>query len=146
MQNDQEDRWEAIYASRYIHQAIDTNEFNAEKNSGRAVKCPCCEKIYNQLYRRRIYGAMVQGLIRLMHGANGGIHHSSVGDFAKLEHWGLVSHDEDMGKYRITPAGIEFAMGKSRVPKYVYLRNNVLVGTSEETVDIKEAMDRHVDK
>lgn len=127
-----QDKWEKVYKDGEVLEVFTKDQFNQAIGENKQVRCPCCGKEYNTLYRRRIYKAMLDALVRLNRGF-GGIHHSSVGDFTKLKHWGLVSHDEVTG-WSITEKGKNFLSGGVNIPKYVYLINNSPVGYSEELI------------
>ncbi len=100
------------------------------------VECPCCGKVYNRLYQRKIYKGMVQAL-RLLYKRNKDASPNNFGDFTKLEHFGLVTRTDD-GYWFVTPYGEKFIKGSVPVPKYVFLRNNVPEGYSEEEIFVHE--------
>lgn len=131
-----QDKWEKIYRDDDVVEVLTKSEFDKALGENRQVRCPCCGKEYNTLYRRNVYKAMIDALVRLNRGF-GGIHHSSVGDFTKLKHWGLVSHDDVTG-WSITDSGKNFLSGSLAIPKYVYLINNNQVGYSEQTIYVDE--------
>ncbi len=70
------------------------------------------------------------------------------GDYAKLRHWGLAElkpndddpSKKDSGLWRPTEKGRRFAYRQIRVPRYVYLYKNKVMGFSEETISIEEAL------
>lgn len=130
-----QDKWEKTYKDEKPFTPVAKDVFEKIKNNGENVVCPCCKKEYNTLYRRSIYRAMGAALIALSRGVGrGAIHASSVGDFTKLLHWGLVEDDLN-GYWVITNKGRSFISGDIEVSKYVYLRNNLPVGFSEEKID-----------
>ncbi len=99
---------------------------------GVRVKCPCCSKVYNTLFKRKIYKAMKNALL-LLYKRNNVASANSIGDFTKLSHFGLVVKT-DSGHWFVTPLGESFINGKTSVPKYVFLRNNNVEGYSEEEI------------
>lgn len=114
------------------------------------AECPCCGR-YAKVYHRRIYGAMVAFLVKLTaeYVANPGtcVNVRTVaqktslmgGDYAKLLYWDLVER-VDEGNWIPTSKGIDFALDKIRVPKYVVLYNAKVLEFSEETVGVRESL------
>lgn len=127
-----QDKWEKIYRDDETVEVFTKDQFKQALADNKQVRCPCCMKEYNTLYRRKIYKAMLDALVRLNRGF-GGIHHSSVGDFTKLKHWDLVQYNEG---WSITEKGVRFLAGYISIPKYVYLINNIPVGYSDELIFI----------
>jgi hypothetical protein len=71
-------------------------------------------------------------------------------EHGRLVMWGLLEHcpsreskSEDrvvIGNYRITPKGVEFADGRSTVPKYAFVYDHKVLGFSDEQVNIKQCL------
>jgi len=128
---------------------------------GEDERCPCCTRLV-KLYKRKLHAEMVLWLIGLWHlsrrnewseyfttleilkvsphlkagGTNGTL----------LIHWGLIEKmPEDnragapAGSYKITGKGIEFLRGR-RVPARIHLVCGELVGYSNDSIDVKEAL------
>ena len=119
-------------------QALDRAEFEAKRLLGEEIKCPCCDKIYNAVYKRTLSPAMCKALIMLKN--RNYLSAVNTGDFAKLKHWGLI--DRIDGKYEITMKGLGFIAGQARVPEYVILQNNRLIEKSDELVSIYDVFER----
>jgi TusA-related sulfurtransferase len=68
-------------------------------------------------------------------------------DYNVVKDWGLIRmkpNDTDptkkeSGYWRLTDKGERFLRGKVRVPKYVYIYNNTVLGESDETVAVGDA-------
>lgn len=108
--------------------------------------CPCCTQ-FAKVYERQITGAMAVALVIIERRfrTNADWLHTPTyltancpvgvtirgGDYTKLVHWGLLEEKPEVrgdsspraGFYKITPAGIEWARGNTRVPKYVAIYN-----------------------
>lgn len=121
--------------------------------------CPCCDQLV-RLRRQVLNVPLAKALIWLVaqYERRGGWRHISEapmlqgrpggGDFAKLEHWGLIesrrntdSNKRTSGWWRPTSKGIDFVCGRVRVPKYVLTYNRDLYSLSPESVDIIDAME-----
>ena len=69
----------------------------------------------------------------------------------RLAHWGLIEakpnvddpSKKDSGLWRLTLKGLSFTSGGLRVPKHVFLYNNIVEGWSEEQTTIEEALGNH---
>lgn len=115
-------------------------------------RCPCCKQ-FTKVYKRRLGSHMARWLIWLVQRwlQIGGpevwidIKDSPVrgGDYAKLIHWGLVVHkakdEEDTERrhsalWRPTADGIDFVMGRIRVPSHVYLYDGLPIRAHDEAV------------
>jgi hypothetical protein len=114
-------------------------KFQFHRQSGHYVQCPCCKKKYNEIYKRHLYKAIVQGLSNLYHGRGST---SSIGDFAKLRYWGFIERDKTKKRWKITEKGKNFIQGQISVPKTVFIQNGVKLGEDTENqvtiYDIKE--------
>ena len=122
------------------------------------IVCPCCGQ-YCKVYKRRLNSAMAVGLIWIVkhyqeHKRWISIHESPLiqgrrvgGDFAKLEHWGLIvasgnddSSKRTSGEWAPTDAGIDFAYGKTQLPSHALIYSNTLLGFSDEYITIQQAL------
>jgi hypothetical protein len=130
--------------------------------------CPCCEQ-HAEVYKRPLTSSMAYVLCLLFRFHRSGfpvhvptfilqhITKASVaaavrGDFAKLRYWGLLEEvlgerpdrsttQVSIGYWKITPKGVAFVEGMSRVPSHVYLYNGERIDKHvETTVDIHEAL------
>ena len=124
--------------------------------------CDCCHQTV-KLYKRKMAGMAVRELIDLFKITDLNnpefFHRSkfiktvyySCGDWAKLRHWGLISEKQNedsskksSGEWRITEKGIDFVMGKIKVPSHIYIYNKEtynLVGAPEsENIGVVEAL------
>ena len=118
--------------------------------------CPVCDQ-YARRYKRKLNSSMARGLIWLVDASTEkswvNIHALPMiqsrrgGEFSKLVHWGLVEakpnedpHKKDSGWWRPTQEGIDFAMGHTNVPVYVYLYNNEVDFTSDKVGSIQDAL------
>ncbi len=112
--------------------AINKDEFDECMENGQRVQCPCCNKVYNTVYRRKVYKGMLQAL-KLLYRRNESASANNFGDFTKLKHFGLVIQTNE-GYWFVTKLGEDFIHGKVTIPKYVYLLNNNVEGYSEEEI------------
>jgi hypothetical protein len=131
--------------------------------------CPCCGQ-FSKIYKRKLNSAMAATLIFVnryfaQHPEAEWLHverylkgipkipPSLRGDFPKLRYWNLLeaqSAERDdgnprVGMYRITEKGKRFVRGKVQVPKQVILYNQGVLGFSEESLHIVEALGEHFD-
>jgi len=138
-----------LQAQRHVQEAL--------KPGAGAIDCPCCKQRV-QLYRRRLNSEMARWLILLSRVflSNGRrwvsvkdspLKETRGGDYAKLQHWGLIEQrpntDEKKrtsGYWRPTTKGVNFAKNRTRVPSHIYIFNNTVYGQSEETVSIVDAL------
>jgi hypothetical protein len=135
----------------------------------KGADCPCCKQ-FAKVYRRKITSSMAYAAILIYrHFSNGAtdewLHVPSFlnsvglkprvaaairGDWAKLEHWGMLEPQPGVrddgstrtGYYRITPMGRAFVERRLRVKKYIYIYNGMALAkpVSDELVDIDEAL------
>ena len=114
------------------------------------MSCPCCEQ-FAKVYKRSITLTEVKILAKIYDvvlgkrtvapteqwvkiGADGDLR-TQGGDFAKLRFWSLIEEREGerpdgskrAGYWRITELGIQFLLGTTRVPRYVWIYNNQVV-------------------
>ncbi len=108
--------------------------FNELPHSGTPVRCPTCGQIHNITYRRGLYPALVKALRFHKDGTK-----SSLSDFAKLRFWGLIYEAGD--GWSTTDAGVSFFNGESKVPMYVFVKNNKCIGFNGPMVTIYDVLD-----
>lgn len=113
-------------------------KFTHHRQEGDWVKCPCCGKTYNTVYKRRIYKSLVTGLRNLVRRNNVT---SSLSDFSKLRYWGLIEPTTNKGHWRITQDGRDFLDGTLEIPEYVIVQNNAVLGYSKDKVSVYEITD-----
>lgn len=116
--------------------------------------CPCCGQ-FAKVYRTKLGASIAWPLIAMYRRAGQGwVHVPSLGaqsgDPLKARHWNLIEQypnakREDgssrVGWWRLTPLGVEFVLGRVRVPKYVRLYNARRLATrGAETISITEAL------
>lgn len=127
-----------LFTSSSVEVLRAENQRNRETPEG--AKCPVCDQ-FCKIYKRRIYGQMVAGLVRLYRltqqrqnsddkyfhvkdllGYNGG-------DFAKLRYWDLIRECPNRdGFWAITKSGEAFLKGEIGLPKHVRLYNDSFYG------------------
>ena len=130
------------------------------------VICPCCQQ-HAKLYKRRLNATKAALLLSLcsVHVRQEAIEWTHVsdipwkgtdargagGELAKLELWGLIERKPKdptntksrcSGMWRATKKGIEFALRRLTVPKYVYTYNACAEAFSTVQVTIDEALDK----
>lgn len=122
------------------------------------VHCPCCDQ-YARRYKRKLNSGMVRALLWLVQ-----VHRQGNGDWVDVQvnapawllrtkqlpttrYWGLVerapndaSTRKSSGQWRPTDLGIRFAFGDVRVPRHVYVYNDVVEAFSAERTDVIEAL------
>ncbi|UJE15700.1 hypothetical protein SEA_LIGMA_45 [Gordonia phage Ligma] len=116
--------------------------------------CPCCEQNV-KVYRRKITSPMARGLLRQYREVGRRPAHSAslvkaeTHEFSQLAWWNLITEEpgrrEDGGRagwWSITPAGEQFALGHTRLPKYAHIYDGRVLDLDEggETVDIHDAL------
>lgn len=147
-----------------IHTLEDAKTYVLAKRD-EGVPCPCCGQ-YCKVYPRSLNAAMARFLIWLVReyearkrndaatdlwiSVNDGPliqNRKGGGDFAKMEHWGLIEqmqNDDETkrtsGFWRPTQSGIDFVYGRVMVPKKAMLYMNECIGFSEEKINIREAL------
>jgi len=128
----------------------------------KGATCPCCNR-KAKVYRRKINSGMAWVLIRIYRqtllgrvvGA-GWVHIHDIfegygqkhRDWSTLRHWGLIEGYKrgrdpkrlGAGYWRVTKEGKLFAGGLSRVPLYLRVYDNRVLGPSRETVSVQEAL------
>lgn len=118
--------------------------------------CPVCDR-WGKVYGRSINSTMAQSLLWLVRASPDDSGWVDIPNSAPrwlvrsnqlptLKWWGLVerrANTEDSpnkysGMWRATPLGLQFASGKTSVPKKVFTYNNIVEGFSPEKVFIKD--------
>lgn len=144
-------------SQQMIDLVMDHVRTDLEKQArGKGGTCPCCNQ-FVKVYRRTINSMMAN---QLCHAAKnyditdefhvGELPQcaSGVGDWAKLQYWGLIREvdaDNDgskrkAGVWRITEKGVMFAERKAYVPKYAIVYNGRLLELEGENIDIVQAL------
>jgi len=135
-------------------------------NLDQGANCPCCTQ-KARIYKRQINSSMAYVLILLdryfrestdewLHvpsyltglGLNPRLSAAFRGDWAKLKYWGFLEEKPDVrddgsphaGFHRITPAGIQFVRGETRVLKYMHIYNNHVLHQSGPPTSIQDAL------
>lgn len=128
--------------------------------------CPCCGQ-FAKRYKRKLNSGMAAGLCWLVAEflRRGSIRNLYINvqedaprfvmrsnEIHKLRHWGLIEakpndhlNRKPMGMWRPTLLGVAFAQNAIEVPTYIFLYNGDLLGTSEETTDIIQALNNKFD-
>lgn len=115
--------------------------------------CPVCGQ-FVKVYQRKIYANVARQLIQIYR--LGGderrfVHVKELNDareFQVSQHWGLVEakpNEDDpskrtLGYWRLTERGLDFVLRRTTVEKYVFIKNNRVLGCSKEVVGIDEAL------
>lgn len=130
------------------------------KTRPKGVKCPCCDRQIT-IRCRRITRSMALALVLLDRNLDGNPPNSWIhvpeyltthvpnrwtvprgGDYGKLVHWGLLERPTRGGPrsgfFRVTQRGADFARGRCRVRKLVWLDRNVVVLRDGDLVGIRD--------
>lgn len=129
-------------------------------NWEKGTDCPCCGQRV-QLYKRKVSSTAAQSLILLVkkYKAEQRYYHvteleapASGGEFARLRWWGLINeaeNDDSMkrtsGYWKPSELGILFVENKIEVPAYKMMYNAKPQSTSEETINIIQALNEVFD-
>lgn len=123
----------------------------------KGCSCPVCGQ-FVKIYHRTITSTMARQLIHAFHcyGTGQWFHvknvvlgGSGVGDFPKLEHWGMIEHQHhDKGEegkrtsgiWRITQKGEDFIHARATAPKYAVLYNALLLEHAGDQISIRDAL------
>lgn len=143
--------------SQTVQAARDTLLAKIE-NDKKGTCCPCCGQrcVY---YRRPLNSGMAATLVWLVKTFRNfpdWIHVQAIAprhvirsnEIGKLVHWGLVllkpNDDDDSkrtsGHWKPTEKGIDFVDRRIRVPKYVFLYDNIVQGFSDKLITIDDAL------
>jgi len=135
---------------------------SASRMNGDHHVCPTCGH-EERIYKRSINKTMVIGLLFLLRGAQqdsqaywslpaGDPSHHRSRDTTRLRLWGLIEEElerrEDGGRkgfWRITPQGVRFARGITKLPKYALTLNGRVLGYDGPEVDVYDAYKEHFD-
>ena len=136
--------------------------FGAVFESGKGVDCPCCGRRV-QRYKRHINSAMAATLIwtcREFFRTQDWVPVARDGprlaiknrEYARLRHWGLIEakpnadpKKRDSGFWKPTSAAYTYIRREARLPKTKYVFKNTVLGESEETADVVEALGKNFD-
>jgi len=133
-------------------------------NLDQGVTCPCCDqlaKLYSRKFNRNMAVCLIEmyRLVRMepahvrvltdsklfkdnMHGGN----------FATSRYWGVIEQldrepeEEDIkrtsGTWRLTNSGLEFIMGRLRLPRHIFTYNGTYLGSSgeDDMIDVSNAL------
>lgn len=131
----------------------------------RGAECPCCRR-HTQFYKRRLHSVMALVLLRwyrhiVNHKTENEWMHveqwifdqpdmprSARGDWAKLRYWQFIEEKPTESKskahsglWRLTPLGIEFALGASSVQAHVMVYDGQpYLAANAELIGIREAL------
>ena len=130
--------------------------------SGEKLNCPCCGR-YAQIYKRRIHLSVALQLIQLykLGGRNERRYvHASVlipkgntgtGDIGKAFYFNLIEpkpvdpYNNSSGYWRLTEIGCKFVEGTEQIKKTVFVFNDEVIGSDEETVTIRDCLNNKFD-
>lgn len=130
-----------------------------KNNFEKGVICPCCQQVV-KLYRRRAHSKMTRDLINLyrisLKHKNREFFHvtefiqtKAGNELARFATYGLIEEmpkdKEDTkrrtsGYWKINSKGIDFVLGKIKIPKYFFMFNATLYGFSDEKVTVNECL------
>ena len=119
------------------------------------IDCPCCGQ-FARVYWRRLNASMARFVVLLYRAGRAGTPWVDIrtidvrgGDYAKAELWKLCESQPNTnpakrtsGMWRLTPLGVHFAEGKTRVPTHTAVYNGKPCGTRGDLVNIHETLDR----
>jgi len=127
-------------------------------NFKHGVVCPCCEQ-YVKLYQRKLNSGMAMALIRIYKKSPTDwlevkdffrqYRYHNGHDWTLLRHWGLLVEKiqtERKGKqkcsgiWKITQKGIDFILGKTTVPKFLLMYNQIGYGLMGADITILDAL------
>ena len=135
--------------------------------NGEAKECPCCTQLA-KVYKRKLNSGMAVILLVMHQAPRGWIHIQQYlaertfqpnvkkalanREWAKLSYWGLLREatddDKDLafegskttGYWMLTPAGEQFVLGQRAVPKHIHLFDGRMLGHSDESITIQQAL------
>ncbi|MGE0527391.1 MAG: hypothetical protein AB7G93_00825 [Bdellovibrionales bacterium] len=128
---------------------------------GKGERCPCCNQLA-KMYERKLYSSMAAAIIYFYKSFDHSkFHHKSEllknqalattlggGDFAKLALWGLIEEkpkdtSEDKrtsGYWKISQKGIDFVLGKQRLPSHVRIYDGKVFGFTGDKVLVTDCL------
>ena len=121
---------------------------------GKPWHCPTCGR-FTKVYRRKLNSTVAKQLIHLY--KSGGdkeflhskyfVNGTGSGDLTKGKYFKLIesASNYDKGKknsglWRLTQLGIDFVLGSSKIPKYIFIFNDKVQGVSQIEVGIQESL------
>jgi len=125
--------------------------------TSKGTLCPVCGRLV-KVYRRKLHAEMARFLIRLVNRYKiypryyttreiFGKDNKAVTDGVYLVHWGLIEKASSIneaqaptGSYRPTDKGLRFSHNLEYVPTHVHLLGGKVVGWSDRTTTIKQAL------
>ena len=136
-------------------------DLHARLKDGKLHTCPVCDQKC-KIYKYKIDSGMSYSLLWMVKQTQGGWIDMPkeatrtvlrCRKHGRMAHWGVVeakpseadTTKKDSGLWRPTSTGIDFAMRRITLPKYVWLYHNHVVQTSEEQTDIIEALGDNFD-
>lgn len=138
-----------------VPKLTDTIEHSREwldENRDEGVSCPSCDQ-FVKVYRRKINSGMAQAIITMYNraGTEEFVHTPSLvrsHEVGQLAWWGFIEEEkvlrEDGGRagyWRVTPAGEQWVLGRTKAAKYALVYNGKLLGLDdEETVVIADSL------
>ena len=127
-----------------------------------AERCPCCRQLV-KLYCRKLNASQARALLWLVREAGPDrqwVNTSrdaprfivKTNQLGTVAYWGLVEpqQNEDKAKrtsgvWRPTPAGVDFAMGRTSIPSHCYCYNQTCWGFWKPRVTIQKALGERFD-
>lgn len=118
------------------------------------AKCPCCNQ-FTKVYRRKITSQTARAMVLMWREAgNDYVYMPTLlgrkqADETKARYWGLIEEAPEVrddgssrvGVWRLTPKGVAFVRGMTRVPKYARIYDGRCLGFDDtELVDIYDAL------
>jgi hypothetical protein len=124
--------------------------------SGEEETCPCCQQTV-AVRPRTIHATMAAQLIRIYREGllqpEGWVNVQKIyrpgagGDYAKLRFWGLLEargsrgrEENAPGEWRVTSLGVDFVLGRVRIPNKIFTYNNGVVSPVHLGWEVKVEM------
>jgi len=129
-----------------------------DDNHDKGIGCPCCNQ-FVKMYKRKLGSAQSRALIIVYNNPSEWMHVSDInkqiniaGDFAKLQHWGLIVQKpnknimkKSSGLWKLTKKGNDFIVGGITIPSHIHILNNEVMGFSDTHTSIIESLGKHFD-
>jgi hypothetical protein len=131
------------------------NDFTEKLIKDGPCHCETCGR-YAQVYKRRIHSAVARQLIEIWNlGIDDYVHArdlildglSGVCDLGKAKYFGLVAQKENTddglkanGYWKLTQKGIDFIKNGARIPEYVLVFDDRVIGVAQTDVDINDCL------